>query len=147
MANISAEITDTICSFRSISPPKICVDRIVFTSRTSLQSLAVILQGVQKIDAFKDYEISLARKTKGGVSVVHRITGEEYHIIQGVCEEWPYISDTSLSKVRNCKGANNFLIDGVCITSLSKCPDLRQDLEELADVILYQCGVVLASSE
>lgn len=147
MANVSVEIPDNTCPIRSISPPQIRVDQVVFSSRTSLQSLAKILQGVQQVDAFKDYEISLARKTKGGVSVVHRNTKDEYHIIQGVCEEWPYISDTSLAKVRNCKGANNFLIDGVCITSLSKCPDLRQDLEELADVILYHCSVVRAGSE
>ena len=110
---------------------------VVHTGGISIPDLAAILEEVQKIDCFSRYEICIAGKTSGGVSVTDRETGREIHIIRGLnAKEWPYISDRSLDKVKSSENLCNFFLDDFQVSAMARCDDLDVELRHLADIVL-----------
>lgn len=113
-------------------------EEVVHTGGISIPDLAAILEEVQKIDCFSRYEICLAGKTSGGVSVTDRETGREIHIIRGLnAEEWPYISDRSLAKVKSSENLCNFFSNDFQVNAMARCDDLDVELRKLADIVLH----------
>tara|TARA_Y100000389_G_scaffold64326_1_gene60371 strand:+ start:17727 stop:18170 length:444 start_codon:yes stop_codon:yes gene_type:complete len=110
---------------------------VVFQKKMSIPDLAKVLESVQSQECFLNFEICMATKTSGGISVLDRETGKEIHIIRGVKnQEWPYITDCSLEKVKSASQSSNFIVDGFQVSSLARCRNLSPKQREMADVIL-----------
>lgn len=131
MSHIAIESPTNVINHAKYTEP------VVHTGGISIPDLAAILEEVQKIDCFSRYEICLAGKTSGGVSVTDRETGREIHIIRGLnAEEWPYISDRSLAKVKSSENLCNFFFDDFQVSAMARCDDLDVELRKLADIVL-----------
>lgn len=121
---------------------EVTAEDVVFQKKMSIPDLAKVLESVQSQECFSNFEICMATKTSGGISVLDRDTGREIHIIRGVKkQEWPYITDCSLEKVKSAAQSSNFMLDGFQVSSLARCRNLSPKLKEMADVILNAFSV------